>query len=189
MAVILSNDAGSAVWDEALQEAESRLGQALPSMLKCYLLMLLMRSVREVSFLHEALGLLYLQTAHVNASEQLALLQRLGDACLLLSGLFPERARVRHVNEDYYVRLGKQSYAAMSPKDPSDLELCQSLSKEFVLLMDVLRFLRHDQKNMSDALMGAIELWQRTGSRAALAQLERAGIVLAALPKNSSLLQ
>ena len=86
-------------------------------------------------------------------------LQNVGDQCLLITGLFPALAEKRLVKIRYYVELGQSSYEVISRKNNDIFSL---LSKQFVLLMDVLQSFRPcTAETLPTALY---PIWDETGN-------------------------
>ena len=75
---------------------------------------------------------------------------QVGDECLLLAGLFPERAARKHVSVDYFVGIGQQAYQLLTHahfKWLYDQALFAKLSKDFPNLISVLQAMRKIHKD------------------------------------------
>lgn len=136
---ILTEDTQTALWHHLVNEAQQRAGHRLDETLESYLVFVLMRHLKDQGLGQEALALEYL---HAHADTGTLGRQRLrdtGDHCLLLAGLFPERARRRRVPVTYYIDLGRGAY-----RDLGDLlragiaEVYAELAEGFENLVDVL---------------------------------------------------
>ncbi len=69
-----------------------------------------MRYCNEPLLLQKVMGLEFLKSMEQVGQARRGALQAVGDQCLLLSGLFPERAPVRRVSLGYFVELGRYAY-------------------------------------------------------------------------------
>ena len=82
----------------------------------------------------------------------------------------------RQVSATYYIDLGRSAYHHIGTMTQQGIaELYLQLSESFILLMDLLQTIR---RYSSPALqpIAALDLWQQTGSRAALQQVSDNGI-------------
>lgn len=139
MTRILTEDTQTALWQALVHEAERRAGHDLDETLESYLVFVLMRHLRDQGLGREALALEYL---HAQATVGLAgheRLQKTGDHCLLLAGLFPERARRRRVPVSYYIDLGRGAYRDLGDSLRASIaELYAQLAEGFENLVEVL---------------------------------------------------
>ncbi len=67
-------------------------------------------------------------------------MRQVGDHCLLVSGLFPERLLKKTITLDHLVNIGQNAYHAVANVDQPnhDPHLFRNLSERFIGLMDVL---------------------------------------------------
>ncbi len=136
---ILTEDTQTALWHRLVNEAQRRAGHELDETLESYLVFVLMRHLRDQGLGREAMALQYLHAQTTPGPRGHQQLQETGDHCLLLAGLFPERARRRRVPVTYYIDLGRGAY-----RDLGDLlragiaELYGQLAEGFESLVDVL---------------------------------------------------
>jgi len=130
-------------WYALVEKARQSSTIQLNDELQSYLVFLLMRFMKEPAILSDALALEYLANIHKNYSQNLKSLREVGDKCLLLTGLFPERAKQRRVEISYYVKLGQSAYSTISEYDKTQLSrLYGTIGQKFVGLMDVLHAMR-----------------------------------------------
>lgn len=165
-----------AEWHALIKEAQSSCDIQLEEDLECYLVMLMMRFVKEHSLADSILAMEYLEAHEENRLRQGDLLQTVGDKCLLFSGLFPSNAEARRVKVSYYVELGRSAYFQASEVVPNNMQsFYMELCKTFTSMRDVLQATRElDQSNEPMLTqLAAIELWQDTGSLQALKTLEK----------------
>lgn len=160
-----------AEWYDVVREAESTSGISVSEELENYLVNLLLRYMDKPEIAD-----VILSEEFLNAEQQISFsayneLRKVGDQCLLYSGLFPERAERRRLRVSYFVELGRLSYqsAAMKARSEADLSsLYMHLSERFVRLMDILQSMRSLSGADHDvSLILAVDLWQDTGSEIA----------------------
>lgn len=171
-------------WHKLVREAEQDYGCHLDEAMQSYLVFTLMRFAKNQQLNSHALAIDYLNSHHLSGSLRSEQLRDIGDQCLLVSGLYPRSAEKRQVGVTYYVDLGRSAYHHISTVTQKGIaELYQQLSESFVLLMDLLQTIR---QYSSPALqpIAAMDLWQQTGSRAALKQISASG-----LPVHNSLFE
>jgi hypothetical protein len=165
-------------WHKLVKEAESDYGQQLDEAMQSYLVFTLMRFAKDQQLNSNALALDYLKSHHLPKQLRNERLRDIGDQCLLVSGLYPQTAVKRQVGVTYYVDLGRSAYHHISTVTQQGIaELYQQLAESFVLLMDLLQTIRQYSSPALEPI-AALELWQRTGSRAAYSQISDSGFPL-----------
>ncbi|HHJ34750.1 MAG TPA: hypothetical protein ENJ87_03195 [Gammaproteobacteria bacterium] len=158
-------------WHTLVQEAEQDYGCHLDEAMQSYLVFTLMRFAKNSQLNSKALALDYLTSHHLSSHLRNEQLRDIGDQCLLVSGLFPQSAEKRLVGAGYYVDLGRSAYHHISTAAQQGIaELYQQLAESFVLLMDLLQTIRQYSAPALQPI-AAMELWSRTGSRAAFLQI------------------
>jgi hypothetical protein len=149
-------------WKQLLQEAEQKCNCRLDDEVESYLIFTLIRFTQNPQLASQPLAPDYLKSQHRGGHAQQLQLRDVGDQCLLLSGLFPQRAEKRLVRVSYYVDLGRSAYDHLSQLLRQAMaELYQQLAHHFVQLMDVLQNLRAEPALQP---LQALELWSDTGS-------------------------
>jgi hypothetical protein len=134
-----------AQWLALILDAKELSGFYLKENLENYLLLTLEHFTTEAKLSSSVLAIDYLTNISVSTQSNAMKLREVGDQCLILSGLFPERALRKHVSLDYFINLGKGAYHRISHHEkshPFDPELFYQLSMNFVGLMDVLHHMR-----------------------------------------------
>ncbi len=158
-------------WHKLVREAEQDYGCQLDEAMQSYLVFTLMRFAKNSQLNAHALALDYLNAHHLSGSLRSEQLRDIGDQCLLVSGLYPQSAEKRQVGVTYYVDLGRSAYHHISTVTQKGIaELYQQLSESFVLLMDLLQTIRQYSMPALQPI-AAMDLWQQTGSKAALKQI------------------
>ena len=175
---IVTAASATSQWQGLVREAQRAAQTELDEQLESYLVFLLMRFMGDTRVAARVLALDYLEGMQAAGSERQLRLRDVGDRCLLVSGLFPQRAVRRRVSVGYFVRLGRGAYGHLAERLESSLaDLYIRLEKGFVVLMDTLHALRDlDVETRAPVLtpLQAFDLWQETGSRSALRELRLA---------------
>ncbi len=173
---LILNSSELSQWHRLVQDAEQDYGCQLDETMQSYLVFTLMRFTKNQQLNSTALALDYLTSLHLPDNLCSEKLRNIGDQCLLVSGLFPQSAEKRQVDVNYYVNLGRSSYHHISTLTQRGIaDLYQQLAESFVLLMDLLQTIRQYSTPALQPL-AALELWQKTGSRAAYKQVSDSGI-------------
>lgn len=139
MSRILTEESQTALWQKMVSEAERRAGQELDEMLESYLVFVLMRHLRDQELGRQAVALRYLHAQASPGRDGHQQLRDTGDHCLLLAGLFPERARRRRIPVSYYIDLGRGAYRDLGDRLRAGIaELYGQLAEGFENLVEVL---------------------------------------------------
>lgn len=154
MAELLHAPTEPALWQRLIADAQDRSGQDLDETLESYLVFVLIRHLRETGLGRNALALEYLRQAEQLPAQRREGLRDVGDRCLLIAGLFPDRARRRRVPVDYYIDLGSGAYRDLSQAlRESVAELYRQLAEMFEKLVRVLMAARDDSRAELDRLI------------------------------------
>jgi len=174
MAGVLISGSRVADWQKLVSEAEAELGVQLAEDMESYLVFTLMRYTRRPDITSRVMALDYLEAMQNTGSASQQQMRDVADQCLLLTGLFPARARRRRVSVTYYVDLGRSAYRHLAENLAGMTLLYTRMAQQFIQVMDTLHTIR--QMGDGDLQLDPLEafaLWQQTGSRAAHAQLGR----------------
>ncbi len=158
-------------WYDIVREAETTSGLSVSEELEQYLVNLLLRYMDKPEITDSVLSLEFLLAEQQLSFNGYNELRKVGDECLLYSGLFPERAQRRRMRVSYFVELGQLSYQSAAKKAGNEVELAalfEHLSQRFVRLMDILQSMRSlPGSDHQLSLLLAVDLWQDTGSEIA----------------------
>ncbi len=108
-------------------------------------------------------------------------LQRIGDVALFISGFFIDGLAEAAVDVDYYIHMGGNAYGSLSQELRGTFRgnafsgIYGELSAKFPQVVDVLNDVRDGGRDPAD-VERLYEIWRKTGSTRALAQLEALGI-------------
>lgn len=113
-----------------------------------------------------------------------AVLQRIGDVALFVSGFFADSLATKAVDIDYYIHMGGNAYGSLSEEVRGTLRgktfsrIYRELALKFQLLVDVLNEISEGSRENSDVdLLRTYEVWRKTGSQRAKAILGQNGVV------------
>lgn len=158
----------TAEWHTLVQAAGEACGTHLDESVEAYLVFMLMRFSGRTGIGRRALALELLQGLQNPEGPGAVRLRDTGDECLLVCGLFPQRARRRRVPFSYYVDLGRGAYDTLARSGAaSDAEPFEALAEGFLRLMELLQAMRAGDPAQRLGPLEAAELAQQTGSRAA----------------------
>ena len=156
-----------AQWHSLIKEAEEQCNCHLDESMESYLVFTLMRFMKDQDLATQAVALDYLRSHGLPRSLRIEQLRDIGDQCLLLSGLYPQRAEKRLVRVSYYVNMGRSAYHHISDNvQQSIAELYRELAEAFVVMMDLLQAIREFSSPALQPIQN-LELWSDTGSTAA----------------------
>ena len=159
-------------WQQLVSEAETGLGVRLDEETESYLVFMLMRYTRRPDMASRVMALDYLEALQGFGSASREQMREVADQCLLLTGLFPARARRRRVGLHYYVDLGRSAYRHLADSLAEMAAFYSRMAGEFVQAMDTLHAIRQmGEGQLQLEPLEAFDLWQQTGSRAARARL------------------
>lgn len=134
-----------AEWLSLVLDAQRNSGYHFDESLESYLVLTLDHYTKDNGLASSVLSLEFLEAVNVHGKLGLTRLRTVGDQCLLLSGLFPERALKKNVSLNYFIHIGKHAYYLIGndfSKNELDQTLFFKLSENFVGLMDVLHNMR-----------------------------------------------
>ena len=185
---LIINPTTMSQWQSLVTEASQLCSTSLEEEIESYLVFLLMRYSSSPDIAHNTVALEFLKAHDLPGEQKTETLRAVGDRCLLISGLFPGRARKRHVKISYFVHIGKSAYLSLSEVSDSGVAtLFAELSKSFVPMMDVLHSMRELDNNSSslDPLQ-ATEVWNDTKSPHALQTLHKLTNISTIISENFS---
>ena len=118
---------------DVVKETQAATGLELPESIEAYVVMLLAHNMERPNFLPErSFAEAYLKLrrpANYSAKE-------LGDACLFVTGVFPQYGRKHGLDRGYYQNIGISSYDMVS--EVLNRNLFSALSTHFVFVSDFI---------------------------------------------------
>jgi hypothetical protein len=135
---ILTEPTETALWQSLVRDAESRACRQLGDSLESYLVFTLMRHQHDTCLGHKVMAVEWLEAQVQAGRARENGLRDVGDGCLLIAGLYPERAE-RRVSVGYFQDLGRGAYRHLAEHSQAGLmELYRRLSSAFAELVRVL---------------------------------------------------
>jgi len=122
---------------------------------------------------------LYGQYLHGSVEVRKVILKRLGDICLVITGIFPDSLKRKLVDMDYYFGMGGSAYHTLSTYQLTSLArgLFGELAGKFVALSNVLGELADRSGLQSNTdLLRLYEKWLMTGNERFATLLRENGI-------------
>jgi len=149
MAELMHEPTQAALWQRLIIDAQQRARHSLDETLESYLVFVLMRHGGDVTLGHRVLAPEYLKNLAKLAAARRDGLRDVGDHCLLIAGLFPERARRRRVPLSYFIDLGSGAYRDLAQALRAGIaELYAQLAESFEDLARVLAAARADRDGL-----------------------------------------
>lgn len=178
---------------ELVDDAVGRQRVGLDPMTSYYVVRLLTTFTRTdadasgVFWSDAPMGALLGEAMAAGGSEQRRRLRQVGDASLVLSGLFPNRLKRSLVDVDYYMKIGGIAFDSLSQHEDNLFATAfAELAARFGVVVDVLGDVGDHCRLGSPAdLLTLYERWQRTGSDRLAAQLASRGVLPVATASRS----
>lgn len=166
MTTTLITGAVTQLWHHLVRDAESRAHIDLAETQESYLVFTLVGHCRDSLLPGRILSLELLEGLADTGSGREERLRNVGDRCLLLAGLFPDQARRRCVDANYFAGLGRGAYAELGSHARSALaSLYAELADAFEWLVNVLRAVRMDRTVPTGMQEGLRALPERESTR------------------------
>jgi len=143
MSQSITHGAQAELWQALVHEAGERAHAPLDDTRESYLVFVLLRYQRDDTLLARTQALEWLAAQSQVGSLRADALRDVGDRCLLIAGLYPQLAVRRHVQVDYFVRMGRGAYLEVAEASRSAYaKLFEQLAKSYQDLVRILRALR-----------------------------------------------
>lgn len=173
MTSLILHETPAAQWHALVTEAENAASISLPHEVEGYLVLLLTRFSAHTHLADAVMATEFLHAQTTMGQAKFNELRDVADKCLLIAGLFPQRAEHRRVKISYFVNLGQSAYDLLAHlKHASISDLFADLSQHFVSLMDVLLNCRQLPPQLLTPIQ-ALELWVDTHSQFALQAISK----------------
>ena len=145
MATIKTGPTEIAQWHSVILDAQAQTGIYLPESIEHYIVLTLHTYTKDTSLITAVMAIEFLNAIENTASIKLNKLRQVGDHCLIISGLFPERTKRKNVSPEYFENIGKEAYYNLSFVDTNwalDKNIFLSLFENFSQLKRLLNNLR-----------------------------------------------
>lgn len=145
MNIFQSEPTKLAEWRKLIIEGQEKAGFQLTESVENYVVITLDAHTTVTTLSSSIIAIDFLNNIHIKSVKNSRMLRSVGDQCLILAGLFPERAKRKNVSDDYFKNLGENAYYILSfsaTPNKSDHGLFYQLFENFSDLIHVLRAMR-----------------------------------------------
>ena len=131
-------------WYELVKETQAHTGMHLDEHIESYLILTLDNFVKDEALIDLPIAVEYLRTLNLSKESASQKLRKVGDRCLILSGLFPNHAEKSNVSLSYFIDIGRQAYLTLADRTnfKIDLKLFYNLGFRFIDLKELLNAMR-----------------------------------------------
>ena len=136
-----------AEWHKLVGEGQQKSGLLLTESVENYIVLTLNAYISYIDLSSKLIAIDFLNNIHITSHQNIQTLRAVGDQCLILAGLFPDRAKRKRVSADYFSNLGMNAYYVLSyTKISKQLShtLFYQLFENFSDLTQVLKSMRGD---------------------------------------------
>src|SRR3990167_7049607 len=134
-----------AEWRKLLLEGQDKAGFQLTEVVENYVVITLNAHVTHTQLASSVMAIDLLKNIHIKSVTNAHALRSVGDQCLILAGLFPDRTKRKNVSTEYFRNLGENAYYVLSfakPFQKCDHTLFYQLFENFSDLVQVLKAMR-----------------------------------------------
>lgn len=134
-----------AEWRKLVIEGQQKAGFQLTENIENYVVITLDAHTTNVELSSSVIAIDFLKNIHVKSTHNLQTLRMVGDQCLILAGLFPDRAKRKNVSADYFKNLGENAYYVLSfatIASKADHRLFYQLFENFSDMIEILKSMR-----------------------------------------------
>ncbi|EKD77562.1 MAG: hypothetical protein ACD_42C00291G0002 [uncultured bacterium] len=145
MNIFRSEPTSIAEWRQLVIEGQENAGFRLVEPVENYVVITLNAHTSNLAIASSVLAMDFLNYVHVKSNQHFQLLRTVGDQCLILAGLFPDRAKRKNVSADYFKNVGENAYYVLSfsaAPHQLDRSLFYQLFENFAELIEVLKAMR-----------------------------------------------
>ncbi len=128
----------------------------------------------------DTLAEMYLRASNSEHTTRVALLKKLGDRSLYISGFFADSLQRKIVDVDYYAEMGGAAYGALSEytKEDNYSAIFKVFSSRFLEFVEVLNIISEESFIKSDqSILRLYDKYMRTGSELAKEKLIEMGVI------------
>ena len=134
-----------AEWRKLVVEGQQKVGFQLTENIENYVVITLDAHTTNTELSSSVIAIDFLNNIHVKSTRNLQRLRMVGDQCLILAGLFPDRAKRKNVSADYFKNLGENAYYVLSfatIASKADHRLFYQLFENFSDMIEILKSMR-----------------------------------------------
>jgi len=132
-------------WYVLVKETQAQVGLYFDEHIENYVILTLDKFMNDNSLITTPIALEFLKTLKITSRASNHRLRKIGDRCLILSGLFPEHIQKTNVSTTYYITIGQQAYLTLADRAHLKLgpELFYKLGLKFVDIKELLNAMRN----------------------------------------------
>lgn len=134
-----------AEWRSLVLQGQDKAGVLLTEVVENYMVLTLDAFTTKIDLVTSVIAIDFLANIRVETLNHANGLRSVGDHCLILAGLFPDRAKRKRVSADYFMHIGQHAYYVLSYAARShkiDHILFYQLFENFAELIHVLSAMR-----------------------------------------------
>lgn len=133
-----------AEWRKLVLEGQKNTGFELTESVENYVVITLDAYTTKTELASNVIALDFLKNVHVHSIRNMQILRTVGDHCLILAGLFPDRAKRKNVSAEYFKHVGENAYYILSFSHAQKLDhgLFYQLFDNFADLIAILKAMR-----------------------------------------------
>ena len=137
MKKIISGSQPMDYWHSIIKEAQANSHIQLNDEIEHYIIITLNNYLTQTDLGSNNLAITFLENVQNPDPDKL---RKIGDQCLIISGLFPEFTYKKNVSLVYFIDIGKEAYFKISTLDNKNIQskLYYTLSQDFMGLVDVI---------------------------------------------------
>ncbi len=152
MSIFRAEPTRIAEWKELVTEGQEKSGFRLTEPVENYVVITLDANTANSQLSSSVIAIDFLNNIHIHSVKNSQTLRFIGDQCLILAGLFPDRAKRKNVSENYFRHLGENAYYVLSfASSPTKLDrtLFYQLFENFAELIKVLQAMREFSRRIN----------------------------------------
>lgn len=145
MSIFHNEPTAIAEWRSLVLEGQEKAGILLTETIENYMVMTLDAFTAKIDLVTSVIAIDFLANVRVESLCHANGLRSVGDHCLILAGLFPDRAKRKRVSADYFMHIGQHAYYVLSYAARShqiDHALFYQLFENFAELINILSAMR-----------------------------------------------
>lgn len=134
-----------AEWRKLVIEGEMKAGFQLTELVENYVVITLNANTTNTQLSSAVIAIDLLKNIHIQSISNVHAVRSVGDQCLILAGLFPDRAKRKNVSAEYFRNLGENAYYVLSfakSFQKFDHSLFYQLFENFSDLIRILKSMR-----------------------------------------------
>lgn len=131
-------------WYALVKETQAQMGLYFDEYVENYVILTLDKYMKDNSLTATPIALEFLKSLTMASRQSNHRLRRVGDRCLIISGLFPDHVQRINVSNTYFIGIGQQAYLTLAERSHLKLgpDLFYQLGLKFVDIKELLNAMR-----------------------------------------------